>query len=437
MLPENDDEVIEARRRTYVAPTDRLITIPFLVVTIAGLMFFMYIGTLLPLIPLYIEGPLGGGEFGVGLNVAAFAAAAVVARPFIGRLANRYGRRAVMVGGTLLAATGGAGMSQVDALLPLLGFRALTGVGEAALFVGAATLIADLSPRDRRAEGASYFSVAVFTGLGLGPVFSEWLLDDTQFERTFIAGAIFALCAAAVASFAPSFIVSPDSQTGRTVEVADGPARRGLAQYIHPAAVLPGLVLALGVGGLTTFFLFIPEYSRDIGLGSSGGLFLVYSLMSLLIRIFGATLPERLGPRRMVTVALSAFAVGLLAIAIFDAIWALWFAAVLIGIGAAFNYPSLNALTVNRVNDSDRADAISSFTMFFEIGSAFSGLTIGALGEIVGKQSAFYGGVAMVLVGLFVLRRYVVPLGALDAGPMSSRSRVAASSERLSMPSGD
>lgn len=185
-------------------------------------------------------------------------------------------------------------------------------------------------------------------------------------------------------------------------------------------------MLALGVGGLTTFFLFIPEYSRDLGLGSSGGLFLVYALMSLLIRIFGATLPERLGPRRMVTVALLSFAVGLLAVAVFDAIWALWFAAVLIGIGAAFNYPSLNALTVNRVNDSERAVAISSFTMFFEIGSAFSGLTIGALGEIVGKQSAFYGGVAMVLVGLFVLRRYVVPVGAPDAGPMPPRARVAA-----------
>jgi len=424
----NDEAAVAERRRTYTAPTDRLITVPFMVVTTAGLLFFMYIGTLLPLIPLYIEGPLGGGEFGVGLNVAAFAVAAVLARPFIGKLANRYGRRAVMVGGALLAAAGGAGMSQVETLVPLLGFRALTGVGEAAMFVGAATLIADLSPRDRRAEGASYFSVAVFTGLGLGPVFGEWLLDDTQFERTFVAGAGFALAAATIAFFAPSFVVSPDAQTGRAVESSDTPTRRGLSQYIHPAAVLPGSVLALGVGGLTTFFLFIPDYSRDLGLGSSGGLFLVYSLMSLLIRIFGATLPERLGPRRMVTIALLAFAVGLLAVAVIDSVWALWFAAVLIGLGAAFNYPSLNALTVNRVNDSDRAVAISSFTMFFEIGSAFSGLAIGALGEIVGKQSAFYGGVVMVLAGLVVLRRWVVPIGSTDGGPMAARRPLAAAS---------
>ena len=72
---------------------------------------------------------------------------------------------------------------------------------------------------------------------------------------------------------------------------------------------------------------------------------------------------------------------------------------------------------MNRVNDSDRAVAISSFTMFFEIGSAVSGLAIGGLGELVGKQSAFYGAVVMVLAGLVVLRRWVVPIGASDSGP--------------------
>ena len=412
--------------RRYVAPTDRLITRPFVVVTVSALAFFMYIGTLLPLIPLYIESDvIGGGPFGVGLNVAVFAVTAVLARPFIGRLADRFGRRAVMVSGALIASVGGFGMSQVVSLEPLLGFRALTGIGEAAMFVGAATLIADLSPRDRRAEGASYFSVAVFTGLGLGPVFGEWLLHDTRFERTFIAGGIFAVVAASIACFVPPFVVSPDEQSAHTRSDAPAPEFTGISKYVHPAAVLPGLVLALGVGGLTTFFLFIPEYSRDLGLSSSGGLFLVYALMSLLIRLFGASLPERLGPRRMVTIALLSFAVGLTAIAVVQSVLVLWLAAALIGIGAAFNYPSLNALTVNRVTDSERAVAISSFTMFFEIGSAVSGVAVGGLAQFVGKQHAFFGGVAMVVAGLIVLRRYVVPLDAADAGPTIPTADVA------------
>ncbi len=65
------------------------------------------------------------------------------------------------------------------------------GLGEAALFVGAATLIADLSPPHRRAESASYFSVAVYGGIGLGPTIGEWVLGDGRYELTFLVAAGF------------------------------------------------------------------------------------------------------------------------------------------------------------------------------------------------------------------------------------------------------
>ena len=260
------------------------------------------------------------------------------ARPLLGRLADRYGRRSIIIGGALTAATGGMLMSQVDSLGLLMALRVLTGVGEAAVFVGSATLIADLSPRARRAEGASYFSVAVFSGIGVGPVFSEWLLDDVNFERTFIAAGGFAILAAVIAIFAPARVESPEDSVS-TVDSGEhaAPPVRGLAdsgifKIIHPAAVLPGAVLACGVGGLTTFFLFIPEYSRDNGFANSGVLFLTYALVSLVIRIFGAKLPERLGPRRSVTIALVSMAGGLAVFAAAPNVIGLWIRAFLIGL---------------------------------------------------------------------------------------------------------
>ena len=86
---------------------DRLLTRPFLHVTAAAFVFFMYVGVLVPLVPTYVEDELRGGELGVGLAIAAFAGAAIAARPLIGRLVDRYGRRTVMVGGATLAAIGG------------------------------------------------------------------------------------------------------------------------------------------------------------------------------------------------------------------------------------------------------------------------------------------------------------------------------------------
>ncbi len=389
----------------------------------------MYIGTLVPLVPLYIEGPLDGGEFGVGINAAVFAVAAIAARPVLGRLADRFGRRSVIVGGAVLAASAGIAMGHIDSLAALMALRAVTGIGEAAVFVGAATLIADLSPRNRRAEAASYFSVAIFTGLGIGPIMSEWLLDDVYFERTFLAAGGFALVAAMIALFAPARVASPDDGDGAAVDSGRRGAApivaladHGIFRFVHPAAILPGAVLAFGVGGLTTFFMFIPEYAREHGFANSGGLFLAYSLVSLVIRIVGARLPERLGARRSVTIALSAVTVGLFVVAAIPTVPGLWAGAALIGLGAAFNYPSLMALTVNRAGDDERAVAISSFTMFFEIGSALAGVGMGILAQLLSKQAGFVGGAVSCLVGLWLLRSKVAPRDDLVAANQVSIS---------------
>jgi MFS family permease len=396
------------------APATRLVTRPFVIVTFTALAFFVYIGMLIPMVPLFIEGPLGAGEFGIGLTVACFAVAAIVARPLIGRAADRYGRRIVITFGAVLAGVCGALSGQVDQLWMLLVLRAFTGVGEAAVFVGAATLIADLSPRDRRAEGASYFSVAVFGGIGLGPVLGEWLLDDTEFGRAFFVAGLFAGLAAVISLFAPARVVTHDD----FIAPDDEARPAGLARWIHPGAVMPGLVLACGVAAFAAFGAFLPEYSRSVGLSSSGGLFAVYALMSLLVRVFGAKLPERLGPRRAVTLALSNIMAGLAILALIPEVPALWAASVFMGLGVAFNYPSLMALTVNRASDRDRAMVVSSLTMFFEVGSAVGGLVIGALAQMVGKQYGFLGGVVSCALGLWILRTRVVPADAPDAGPI-------------------
>jgi MFS family permease len=392
----------------------RLLTRPFLIVTATALVFFVYIGILVPIVPLFIEGPLARGEFGIGLAIAMFAGAAIIARPLLGRIADRYGRRVLLVGGAVLAGFAGIATSQVTEFWQLLALRGAMGIGEAAVFVGAATLIADLSPRDRRAEGASYFSVAVFGGIGVGPIIGEWLLGDTDYERAFIVAGMFALLAAIVALFAPAR-VEPLDAIEETIASAESSS--GRRRIIHPSAVMPGIVLATGVAAFSTFGAFLPEYSREVGMATSGGLFAVYALTSVLVRIFGATLPERLGPRRAVTIALGTLGIGLTTLAVVPTVAALWVASVLVGIGIAFNYPSLLALTVNRVSDSDRAWAISSFTMFFEVGSVFGGLFIGAFAQAVGKQTGFFGGVMCCLVGLYLLRFKLVPAGSPDAGP--------------------
>jgi MFS family permease len=76
----------------------------------------------------------------------------------------------------------------------------------------------------------------------------------------------------------------------------------------------------------------------------------------------------------------------------------------------AFLYPSLMALAVNRVDDRERPAVISSFTMFFEIGTVSGGLAFGVVADLTTKRAAFAGCLVLCAFGIWLLRRHVVPL---------------------------
>ncbi len=374
----------------------RLVTGAFVAVTAATLAFFVYVGMLVVSVPRYVENELGAGEFGVGMTVASFAAAAIAVRPLIGLSADRFGRRRMMMAGAAIAAVAGGSLGLTDALWQVLVLRAFTGVGEAALFVGGASLIADLAPAHRRAEAASYFSVAVFGGIGIGPAIAEALTGEDRYVWTFIAAGAVGVVAALLVIAIPGRV-----DTRRT----RGPMSLVL---IHRAALWPGLVLASGIAAYTAFAAFLPEYSREVGLGGAAALFAAYSVVSVVLRLSAATLPERLGVARTVTFALVTLAVGLAIAALVPTSRGLWTATLVVAAGMAFLYPSLMAIVANAVDDDERARAMASFTMFFEAGAVVGGLLLSGVGQIWGKRSGFAVGTVMAVIGLVVLWTRVV-----------------------------
>ncbi|MEO7429605.1 MAG: MFS transporter, partial [Acidimicrobiales bacterium] len=125
---------------------ERMVTGRFLIVTLATFAYFLGLGSLLPTLPRYVEQELGGDGFAVGLVVGAFAVSAAIVRPWAGRFGDRYGRRVLLSGGALLVGLTTLGYTQVSSIPGLVVLRLLTGLGEAAVFVGAATATQDMAP---------------------------------------------------------------------------------------------------------------------------------------------------------------------------------------------------------------------------------------------------------------------------------------------------
>jgi MFS family permease len=374
-----------------MAGQERLLTPRFLLVTASGLAYFMSLGMLLPVLPLFVQHRLGGDDTQVGIAVGAFAVGAVLLRPSVGRLGDRFGRRVLMLAGALTVAASVAFYLTATSLLPLVIARVFTGFGEAAFFVGAGTMITDLAPVDRRGEAISYWSVAVYGGLSFGPALGELVLNGRSYSRVWILAAVFAGIAALLAI-----------GTRETATRLDEPSAP--APLLHRAAIAPGVVLFLGLVGLAGYTAFVPLYVRHIGLHSSRLVFLVYGCLILVVRIAGARLPDRLGPVRAGTGALGFGGTGLLIVWLWPHVAGLYVGTAVFAVGMSLLYPALLTLALQDVDDRERASVVGTFSTFFDLSQGLGALILGVVAQAGGYGATFAAGAVAAYVGLALLR---------------------------------
>jgi MFS family permease len=384
-----DDPALVTELPHHAHP-DRLVTSRFAVVTAATFAYFMAVGALVPTLPKYVEDDLGGGGVAVGVVVGAFAVSAALARPWAGRLGDLKGRRLLVTGGAALLGVSVCAYALTDAIVPLVLLRLVTGLGEAAVFVGAATAIQDLAPDDRRGEAASYFSVALYGGIAVGPVGGEWLADHHGYHTLWLASGACALVAALFGLGTPN-----------DVEAAVAKPER----LLHPAALGPGLVLMLGMVPYAGFSAFLALYGEDIGLHEVGVVFLGYAGGVLLIRMFGARLPDQLGWRVASTIALVAVTTAGLLVAVWASIVAVWLATAAFSIGMSLLFPALFSAVVAQVPEDQRSQAVGTFSLFFDLANGLGAPFLGVVVALWSYRGAFAVSAAIAALGFVAQHR--------------------------------
>ena len=330
----------------------------------------------------------------------------LVFQPIAGRIGDRKGRRILIVVGALVAGVSVAAYAVVDSLELLIALRLFTGVGEAMLLVGAATMITDLAPEKRRGEALSLYSLGLWGGLALGPLLGELVLGTDRFDTVWLLAGGFCLVAAAIGLTLPE--TAPVPATGE----AFAPSR-----LVHPAAVGPGLVLAVTVFGFAGLGTFAALYARELGMDGAGAVFLVFSAVVVATRILGRQIPDRLGPKRTSGTALVLIAAGLMTIGIWNMPAGLFTGTVVLAFGQALAFPALMTLAINGAPASERSSVVGTFTAFTELGFAVGALSLGAIASVVGYDGMFIVCAVGPLLGMLLLARIAAahPAAALDA----------------------
>lgn len=368
----------------------RLVTPVFVLITLSTFAYFVAIGAIIPTLPRYVEGPLGGTGGSVGLAMGAFAVSAVLMRPFTGRLGDRRGRRLLIVGGAALVAISIAAYSFADSLPVLIALRILTGAGEAFFYVGAATAINDLAPDERRGEALSFFSLALYSGLAVGPLLGEMTLESGSFDRAWLVAAIASVIAAVLG------LRVPETRSSSQDDIQPS------GKLISRGALLPGAVLLTSVWGLAGFNTFVPLYADELQIASRF-VFIAYSVVVLSIRAFGARIPDILGPWRTARGALVVSATGLATMGLWQRPAGLVVGAVVFALGQALTFPALMTIAVRSAPASERGAVIGTFTSFFDAGFGVGAVTLGLVSDAFGFTGSFIAAALVALVGLSLL----------------------------------
>jgi MFS family permease len=366
------------------ARASRLFTPAFIGLGLVELAYFTAQGITIPLTPLFAAGPLGADEVGVGITVGSFSVTALILRPFAGQMADRRGRRPLLIGGALLAAAAIAAQAVVTDLGVLIALRLLMGVAEAFFFVAGFAMVADLAPPGRAGEALSFNSLALYLGIAFGPIIGEAVLDIGGFELGWAVAAGLTLTAGigAIAFDETAAQAEPAPMT-----------------IIHRGALLPSVGLFTGVAGMAGFLWFLALYVRDLGMAGAGPVLLLFGLVVVGTRIVFAKIPDRVPPFRLAAAALAMIAIGLAAIAITQTVPGLFAGAAVTALGVAFTTPAFFAAIVGRVVPSERGVALGTTSLFIDLAFGGGPMLFGFVAAGLGIPAAFVAGAALATLG--------------------------------------
>jgi MFS family permease len=376
---------------------------PFGVLWLSTLLFYLGFQLLLPVMPLYATA-LGVREAHIGFIIGIFALAAMVPRPLAGDLADRIGRRPLVLLGTAIFALAPLGYAAVATVPGLLLVRLFHGTGMG-LGPTAATVVAtDVTAPERRGSAMGVYSLASAVALGLGPYLGGALVHRLTFTSIFLIATVIEAVAFLLAWTLPETRPAAPHPTAQTRPVdrpsaRDGSLRRFARRWFSPAAVYPaGLIMALYVsyGGLSAL---LPLFVVQRQLGNPGLFLTVFALVGLMVRSPAGRVSDRFGRRVVIAPALAITSGSLVVLGLAESPAMFLGAAALYGVGFGAGQPVLLALTADRVPPGERGRAMGTLYTAWEFGISGGAILLGLCAPRLGYTVTWWIAATIAAVG--------------------------------------
>jgi MFS family permease len=357
-----------------------------------------------------------------GVLVAAATLPGIIMAPVIGLLADRFGRRKVLIPCLVVFGIGGLLAVIAPSFAVLVACRLLQGVGSAGLINLAVVMIADSWDGAERARFIGYNAAVLTVSIAIFPAVGGLLAQVGGWRTSFVPYGFALLTALAVHRWLPHLTTN----TTTTVRAQVAAAGRALRQPVVAGSVTFGAVVFALIFGL--FLTAMPVLLDDtFGLDpfARGLMLSVPALTSTLAALALSRVRARLGASRLLLVANLIFAVGFLTIGLAPALVFVVVGALCYGLGEGSAIPTLQDLVASRAPEASRAAVVAVWVGFARLGQTVGPLVAAAALGGIGPQATFVAGaaIAAALLVVQVVGRRLVTFDPVGGAPTAAVER--------------
>jgi len=366
-----------------------------------------------PLIPFYAL-RLHATPFVIGILIASFSVAQLIAAPYWGRFSDRHGRRPALLIGLVAAAIAYMVFGLADSVWLLLVSRLVQGAGGGTTGVAHA-YVADTVKPANRAKALGWLSAATSAGVMIGPAIgslSHSLLGPAA--PGFVAAGLCLINAGFAWRWLPESRVPGSAGPA----AARKPIWHAAAEVIrHPGRPVSRYIWIYGVGMLafscvTAVLALFLGVRFGVTEQTIGYFFTYVGALSLIMRsIFLGPIVERVGETRTMRAGTVALVLGLLAYTVAPNLWVLAAIIPLVPIGTALLFPSTTSLMSHASDKNEVGATMGVAQMFAGISRVSAPLVATAAFQQIGPESPFLLAAGIVaLVGVMAFRVDSLPM---------------------------
>jgi multidrug resistance protein len=373
--------------------THRTLALVCLVILVNQLGF----GIIVPITPIYAR-TFGVNEAEIGLVVAIYGLGRFAFGVPVGQAADRFGRRNVILAGTVVTCVGSVLCGVAGSFVQLLIFRFVAGAGSTAVITGSQIVVADVATPENRGRMMSTYSGVFLFAVGVGPSVGGVIADTFGPRAPFFVFAVLASLAGVIALTLLPETSKRGASARRLRDAIETKAavRLLLANVGFMTVALIDLVSSFNRTG--AIFSVVPLMGVErLGLSASeiGFALTVGNLCNLAVVGFVGILVDRYGRKTVIVPSCVFSALGFAGFALAVNYPTYVGSAVLWGLGVAGAGSASSAYAADQAPPGANGITLGIYRTLSDVGYISGPAALGVVASVGGSQAALLGSAVM------------------------------------------